>query len=69
MLFSFHCAVCVHMLCYMLVTVVTMYLGAEEPRAEMPAWAKSIVLAFGGWRLLADIVLTSVDCYKGKSYV
>jgi len=47
--------------------VVTMYFGVEEARAEMPSSAKWIVLCFGGWRLLADIVLTAADFCSGKS--
>ena len=50
-------------------TVVTMYLGVEEPRAAMPTWAKWIVLCFGGWRLLADIFQTSANCCSGKSCI
>jgi len=42
-----------------------MYFGVEEPHAEMPSWAKWIVLFFGGWRLLADILLTSTDFFSG----
>jgi len=49
--------------------VVTMYYGVAEPRAEMPTWTKWIVLCFGGWRLLADVLLTLADYFSGMSYI
>jgi len=55
--------------CIVLCVVVTMYLGVEEPRAEMPTWAKWTVLSFGAWRLLADMLLTLVNFCSGKSRI
>jgi len=50
-------------------TVVTMYYGVEEQHASMPSWSKWVVLCFGGWRLLADVLLTSANLCSGISCV
>ena len=51
------------------IVVVTMYFGVEEPRAAMPPWAKWVVLGFGAWRLLADILLTLVNFFSGSHVI
>jgi len=42
--------------------LVTMFFGTRECLAYSPRWSQWIVVAFFFWRLLADVILTSLAC-------
>lgn len=55
--FSMRLTSLIRMTFYICLLVAAMFFGVHE--ARLPSWCKWVVIAFGGWRLLADFIFTT----------